>query len=350
VVTFYDASVNVAQEVTYGTRVTPARAYEFTSEKFDFNPTRVMGQGLRVGSRVLRSGRRITPTAAATGSLEVEALTKGMGILLDAAMGASSLGTLTTGTQFIFTLGDSPKSLSIQKAIPNVGGTLDNYDMTGAMVTDFTITAANNDVTKIAFNFDGRMLDTAQTFATLAYPATPNLYHFGQAAAAVSTGSTVTAPSATALGTVAGGTPATAGDIRSFELTVNNNLKTDRYNLGQTQTANSTLYGVKSKPTVGLRTITGKFVAEYTQTAYRDYFLKDNADVTLNLTWTTTELLFASNYAQMQVLIPAARIDSGVPMSNNGDIITVEHSFTVMDGLVSAQPMWLVLRSADTAL
>jgi len=219
------------------------------------------------------------------------------------------------------------------------------------MVTDFTLSAGNNDLTKFSFNFDGRMMDSGQTFAALTYPTTPNLFHFGQGAATIGTGMTVTAPTTTALGTLASGTAAAGGDIRSFELTVNHNLKTDRFNFGTTQSANGAIsYAVKSKPTVGLRTITGKFVAEYAVGTYRDYFMKDNADVQLNLIFTSTEQLFASNFAQMQVLIPAARIDSGVPMSNNGDIITVEHSFTVMDGLTVAQPLYLVLRSADSAL
>ncbi len=333
--TFYDASLNVATESTYGTYVAGTRAYEYVDEKLDFTPNKVQGKGLRASSRVARSGRRVITTQQGGGTVSMEATTKGMGILLAAAMGGSAV-TLVSGStyQHNYTLGDTPASLSIQKAIPDTGGTVRAHSFLGCMVNSFTFSAPNDDIATFEFDFDARSLDTAQTFAALTYPTSPNLYHFAQAAATYS--GTVTAPTTTAIAT--GGTAAT--DIRDFEVTVNNNLTDDRFNIGGA--------GLKSKPTVGLREITGKFTAEYAANTYRDDFLADT-ERAIVVTLTSTESL-STGFATLQVVLPAVKLDSGVPMANNGDFITVEHSFTVLDNLTATQAMWIVQRTADTTI
>jgi hypothetical protein len=308
---------------------------EYVDESLDYQPNRVQGVGLRVASRVARSARRVTTTVQGGGSLSIEATTKGMGLLLDSALG-SSAATLVSGStyQHNFTLGDTPKSLTIQKSIPEAGGTIDTYSYLGAMVNSWTFMSGNGEISKFSFDFDMRDLDTSQTFAALSYPSTPNLYHF--ALGAVTIGGTVTAPTTTALAT--GGT--SVSDVRSFEVTCNNNLKDDRYNFGGA--------GKKSKPTVGLRQITGKFTAEYTATTYRSAFQADT-ELPITLTLTSSEAL-STGTATLQIVLPAVKLDAGIPMSNNGELITVEHGFTVLDNLTAAQPIWVVLRTADTAI
>lgn len=333
--TFYDVSLNVATESTYGTYVAGTRAYEFVDESLDFKPNKVQGKGLRAASRVARSGRRVITTVQGDGKVTVEALTRGMGIVLAAATGGSTV-TLVSGTtyQHLYTLGDTPSSLSIQKSVPDTGGTLRTHSFLGCMVNSFTFSAPNDDVAKFDFDFDVRNLDTAQSFAALTYPTTPNLFHFAQAAATYS--GTVTAPTTTALAT--GGTATT--DIRDFEVTVNNNLTDDRFNYGGA--------GLKSKPTVGLREITGKFTAEYAANVYRDDYIADT-ERAIVVTLTSTEAL-STGTATLQCVLPAVKLDSGIPVANNGDLITVEHSFTVLDNLTATQPIWFVLRTADTTI
>jgi hypothetical protein len=334
-VTPYDSSINVKAEVTYGTYVAPTRAYEYTDEGFDWKPTRKQGEGLRVSSRVARSGRRVTTTVQGEGSLEVEATTKGLSTLLDAALGTST-ATLVSGTtyQHNFTLGDAPASLTIQKSVPDSTATVRAHSFLGCMVSSWSLAVDNDDIVKLSFDFDIRDLDTAQTFAALTYPTTPSLYHFGQGAATYS--GTVTVPTTTAIGT--GGTAAT--DIRDFKLDVNNNLATDRFNLGAA--------GKKAKPTVGIRDITGSFTAEYSANGYRDDFIADT-ERAIVVTCTSTEAL-SVGFATLQVVLPAVKLDSGIPISNNGDFITVEHQFTVLDNLVAAQPIYVVLRTADSTV
>lgn len=334
--TFYDVSLNFATESTYGTYVAGTRALEYVDEKLDFNPKKTQGKGLRASSRVARSARRVITTQQGGGNVKMEATTRGMGIVLAAAFGTSAPVTLVSGTtyQHNYTLGDTPSSLSIQKSVPNTAGSLNTFSYLGCMVNSFTFSAPNDDIATCEFDFDIRALDTAQTFAALTYPTSPNLFHFAQGSATYS--GTVTAPTTTAL--ASGGTA--ANDIRDFEVTVNNNLTDDRFNMGGA--------GLKSKPTVGLREITGKYTAEYSANTYRDDYLADT-ERALVVNLTSTEALSAGT-AQLQVVLPAVKLDSAIPMANNGDLITVEHSFTVLDNLTAAQPIYFVLRTADSTI
>lgn len=331
----YDCSINVGKESTYGTAVAGTTAYEFNSEGFDYEPNRVQGSGLRVNGRVARSGRRVETTKKAVGALEVDAQTKGMSRLLEAALG-SGVATLVAGStyQHNYTLADVPPSLTVQKSVPRADGTIDPYTYAGVMVAGWQFTAANDDIAKFSFDFDARSMDTARAFDALTYPTTPNLYHFGQAA--ITVGGAVTVPTATALAT--GGTAAT--DVRDFSLSVNNNLAVDRFNYGAS--------GLKAKPTVGLREITGSFTAEYSATTYRAAFVADT-DLAITVTLTSSEAL-STGTATLQITLPIVRLESAIPVANNGDLVTVEHSFTVLDGLVAAQPLYVSLRTADSTV
>jgi len=331
----YDCSVNVGKESTYGTAVAGTVAYEFNSEGFDYAPNRVQGTGLRVNGRVARSGRRVTTTTQAAGSLEIDAQTKGMVRLLEAALGTGT-ATLVSGStyQHNYTLGDTPPALTVQKSVPRADGTIDPYTFAGCMVSSWELTQGNDDIAKMSFEFDARSMDTARAFDALTYPTTPSLYHFGQGA--VTVGGTVTVPPTTALAT--GGTA--ASDVRDFSLSVNNNLTTDRFNFGAS--------GLKAKPTVGLREITGSFTAEYSATTYRTAFVADS-DLAIVVTLTSSEAL-STGTATLQVVLPICRLESAVPVANNGDLVTVEHSFSVLDGQVAAQPIYVVLRTSETTI
>lgn len=331
----YDCSINVGKESTYGTAVAGTTAYEFNSESFNQMPNRVQGTGLRVNGRIARSGRRVTTTSQGEGTLEIDAQTKGMSRLLEAALGTGT-ATLVSGStyQHNYTLGDTPPAVTIQKSVPRVDGTIDPYTFAGCMVSGWELTVGNDDIVKLSFDFDIRSLDTARAFDALTYPTTPSLFQFSHAA--ITVGGSVTVPTSTAL--ASGGTAAT--DVRDFSLSVSNNLATDRFNFGAS--------GLKAKPTVGLREITGSFTAEYAATTYRTAYLADT-DLAITLTATSTEALSAG-FATLQVVLPITRLESAVPVANNGDLVTVEHSFSVLDGQVAAQPIYVALRTSDAAV
>ena len=97
--TLQDASIGYKAESVYGTPVVVDRFVEFVDESFEWDPKRVQGQGIRVGSKVARSAMRVTTQTSAKGDMTVEMTSKGLGTLLAACMGAGA-STLVAGTTY----------------------------------------------------------------------------------------------------------------------------------------------------------------------------------------------------------------------------------------------------------
>jgi len=331
-----DCSIGWKAESTFGTGVVVDRWAEHNSEGLVFAPNRQVRRGMRVNRRTSISARKITTTKTAGGPIEVDAFTKGLGTMLKAAAGTAS-STLVSGSTYqqLFTPGDTPDSLTVQKGLPRTGGTVDAYTFLGCMVDSWTLDIPNDDAATFAFELDARDMTTGTAYAAPSYVSSPNIFHWAHAA--FTYGGTVTVPTTTALGS--GGTA--APDIRDFSFTCNNNLDKGRFNGG--------LAGLKDKPLVGVRELTGSFTAEYQARGYVDDFAADT-ERALTVTLTSGEAL-STGFATLQLVLPAIKLDGpGNPVANDGETITVEHTFTAHDNLVASAPYFLVLRTADTAL
>lgn len=340
--TTQDASVGLKVETTFGTAVAVDRFYEFTNESFDYDKTVVQGAGLRVGGRVARSGRRVIAKTMGKGDLEVELTTKGLGTLLQCAMGAGSSALVSGSTyQQLFTLGATNANLpsaTIQKGVVNAAGSVDPYTYAGSTCTGFELSADNAGIAKVKTNWIAKSVSAAGAGA-LAYQApsyvsSPNLFHFAQGA--VTLGGTVTAPSSTAL--ASGGT--SVANVRSFSLTVDHKVTEDRFTFGGA--------GTMSQPTVGLRDVKGKMSIEYVDTTVPAAHLADT-ELALTLTFTSSESL-STGSATFQVVIPALRLNGAIPTVNDPNLVVYDVDFTVLDNLTAAQPLWLVMRTSDAAL
>lgn len=333
--TFQDGSLTLVNESTYKTYVAPTAGYEITDHSLNWNKQVKQGQGLRVGGRVARSARRVVPAADGGGDFTIEATSKGMGKLWNAALGANT-STLVSGATYqqVFTLGDTPPSLTIQTGHPEVGGTVDAVSWLGAMCASWEFDFTNADIAALKTTWDIGDITTAQSYVAPAgtYPSSPNLYHFLNGS--ISTG-TLTAPTTTAL---ASAVTATA-NIRSGTITCNNNLRGDRYNFGGS--------GRKSKPTVGLREITGTLEIEYDSTTYRDLILSDGA-MTLLVQFTGGAL--STGNETLQIALAEIKLDGDFPKPNGTDLVVQSVKFTVLDNLTAAQPIWVVHRTAETAV
>jgi hypothetical protein len=330
-----DASLGLAVETTYKTGVTPSRWYEFVDASLDFNKQIKQGMGLRVGGRVARSARRVVPAADAGGDFTVECTSKGMGLLWQACLGTGS-STLTSGSvyQQLFTLGDNPSSLTIQKGVVEAGLTVDAYTFLGCMVSAWEFDFPNADICSLKVTIDAGDLDTATSYASPSYATSPALFEFS--GGTISTG-TLTAPTST---TLASATTALA-DVRSGTVSCANNLTADRFNLGGG--------GRKSKPTVGLRGITGTLAVEYDSTDFRDAVL-DDSPMCIVLDFAATAETLGAGHPHLQVVLPEVKFDSEIAKTNGTDLVVQNMSFSVLDNLSAAQPIWVVMTTADTEL
>lgn len=340
--TTQDASVGLKKESTFGTAIAVDRHYEFTSESFDFEKTVVQGSGLRVGGRVARSGRRVVAKQMGKGDLEVEWTTKGLGTLFEQALGTGASALVSGSTyQQLFTLGATNANLpscTIQKGVPNAAGTVDAYTFAGATCNQIEITADNGSIVKIKTSWLSKSVTQggtgANAYQTPSYVSSPSLYHFAQGA--VTLGGTVTAPTSTAL--ASGGTA--VANVRSFSLTIDNKIAEDRFTFGNS--------GAMSQPTVGLREVKGKMTVEYTDTTIPAAHLADT-ELAATLTFTSTESL-SSGTATAQIVLPAIRLEGAVPTVNDPNLVVYDVDFTVLDNLTATQPLWIVMRTSDTAL
>lgn len=333
-----DCSVGIGVESTYGTVVTPTRWYEFLEEGFQFKPMRKQGAGIRVGGRLARAARRVTTGLECEGSLEFEAVTKGMGLLLKAMLG-NGTSTLVSGSTYQqnFTLGDVLDALTVQKGLVREDGTVDPYTFGGMVVSGWEISAELDEIVKVKADFDGSgTFTTATAYTAPSYPSSPNLFTFTHGA--IYSG-TLTEPTATALGSAT----TQLANVTEFVIEGDNKLTGGQRALGSAGKR-------ATKPRPGDRTdgLKGKIKTIYTDVVARDA-ARDDSNLVLVLTFTSAEAL-SSGFATMQVVIPCCRLEPTTPESNGGEVIEVEYDFTVLDNLTATQPFWIVLRTADSAL
>ena len=333
--TLLDASLGFAAESTFGTSVTPARWLEYSKEGLDFKPNRVQGGGFRVGSRVARANRRATVTSEAGGSVELDVLTKGLGLWWQMLMGGGS-STLVSGSTYqqLFTLGDTLPSFTLQKGVPRVNAdgsaTVDPITFTGCTVGDFEL-SGGADLLKLKTTVDAQAVTTATALAAPSFTTGANLLSF---AGATIYGGTLTAPTTTAL--ASGATP--IANVKSWSLKVSHGLKADRYLFG--------LGGKKARQVPLNREVSGKLEVEYSDQAFRDAFL---ADTPLTLVITYAGGALSTGVETFQAVVPEIRLDGELP-KGEGDIAVMSCGFTGLDNLTAAQPLWLVTRTSDAAL
>ena len=327
-----DNGIVFGVESTFGTIPTLNRWTEPLGDAtFNLNKKIVQGQGLRVGSRVARAGRRVIPRYDPTATFTVEAASKGQGLLWQALLGACTSTLVSSATyQQNATIGDAPPSLSIQQSLYNAGtAALDPYTWTGMMCDSFDIDFPNADMLRIKTNWKGKsaLPNTATVVPAFTVPTAVTNFQF--AGASITTG-TLTAATATALAS----STTTLADIRGGRISVNRNLNV-RPNVGG-----------DAKPVPGLTTITGKLDIEYDSTTFRDAVLNDTP-MAIVLTWVGAAL--GVGVETLQIQLPAVLFDSDLAQMNGTDIPMIPGTFQVLDNL-SVSPITIITRTADLAL
>ena len=319
--------LGIKKESTFGTAVTVDRFYEFNSEGTKYVKNTVVGQGLRNGGLVARANRRVVTTLAGEGDFEVDLQTRGMGLLLSLATGSVPTGSLANGVYtYLFTAQDLiGDSFTTQVAVPQYGGTLTYKTLSGCKMTNFELSVGAGDIAKAKFSLDSKGFTTgASTSATVAYTniATSNLFHFAQ-------------------GSITDNVSTTYANIKDFSLTVDNSLKTDRYNLGAA--------GSKSEQIInGFRAISGKVTAEFTDIVLLDKFIADTT-AGLKLTFEGATIGSGSDKETLSITIPAAKFDGDTPMVSGPGVIDVSFGFTVFDDGTNP-PFTITYKTLDSAL
>jgi len=335
-----DAAIGFKEETTYGTYVAPDKFAEFISEEFDVVPEFSEGAALRYGKRMLGSSRRVKVKDIVTGSIEVEAATKGLGALFKGALGTGT-STIASGAAyqqlFTPTTTDPLPSYTFQKGIPLVGGgAAQPMSFTGCVCSGFELSAANGAIPTIKFNYVGKSVDTAQTFVTPSYPAGYEVLSF--VGGSIRIGGSVTPPTTTAL--ASGGTA--AANVTDIEMTFENGLDEGGFFLGGA--------GQRGRrPSLGLRTLSGTITAEYDSNTLRDAFLAQT-DLAIVLKFAHPTAITGAYYPTLEITIPVVRLDSELPKANGGEVVSQTMGFTALDGGVAAHPIYVAIVTAETTI
>jgi hypothetical protein len=317
------ASFAIKTESVFNTGVTVDHFTEMNSESLKFNKHTVTGSGLRSGGKVQRSQRRVVTTSDASGDLDIDLPTRGLGLYLAHATGTfPSPTTVASGVySYTYTLGDtSATSFTTQATVPQYGGSLTTKTLTGCKVSSFELSVAAGEIAKAKFSIDAAGFTTATSPATYSYPASGSVFHFAQGAITVD-GSSV-------------------ANIKDFSINVDNVLKNDRYNLGSA--------GIKSQQIInGFRMITGKITAEFTDTTLLAKFL---ADTSAALVLTFTGDTISSTYKDtLRITVPVAKFDADTPNVDGPGVVDVGFTFTALDNGTD-EPLTIFYQTADSAL
>jgi hypothetical protein len=344
VTTQLDCSIGIKKESTYGTAVTVDQFVEFLTESLDRSPTFVQGTPLRVGSRVPRSGRRQLAAEGAGGAIGLEAQIRGLGIFLEAALGAVT-STAVPGATGAFQQVHTPSttdpvaSYTIQKGIPPLGGGATHaFTFPGCVCKGFELSAKADSTVELSFDWVGRQVRTDIAYAAPSYPANTDVLTFMHGALVV--GGTVTAPTTTALAT--GGT--VVGNVVDASLKWDNGLDEGGRGMGGAGM-------ITRKPVLGTGGIEGTLTAEYTDTVLRDAYM-NQTNLALLLTFTHPSALGTGTPVNpvLQVYVPVVRLDGEIPKANAGAPVRQSVKFTGLDGTVATSPIYVVYRTADTAV
>lgn len=336
-----DHQFGTAVEATYNVANTVTRFYRIKeSSTFQVEPMPLQGEGLSVGAPggVNLASRRVAGIGKGTGKISLELVSRGLGQLLRAATGTSTV-SLVAGSlyqhNFTPTVVDTflPSFTSQMSVVNNVGTSLPTT-FSGCTVSQFTVSCPEGGIATLELDVDARSYTTATPLAVAGYPAADSMFTYVGGSVRLGATPAFVPPTSTAL--ASGGGTVNSG-IRSWELSSSNNIDDGRW-----------VIGGRNQPTRGKVAHTLKFDYEYNDNVMRDALLNQST-LSFTATLTTTEAISAG-FATFQLAIPAIKINAGSwPEPTNGETVKTSVEAEILwDGV--NQPYYISMLTADTAL
>jgi hypothetical protein len=318
-----DQGILVGKETTYGTPAALSRAYEAQSDTWQRTQEALESVGFRSGTHALRSDRRRQINMGAEGSIEMDAMSSGLGLLLQGVFGATSgpteIGSTGAFTSTFTTTSDaSAISFTIQKLIATNTGAVQPFTYHGAVITDFELSQDVGGFLTVKFDFDSEDEDKSTGAGTPTYPATGKPFDWTQAAV-----------------TVAGN----ALEATAFSFSADMGLKTDRRFLKSS--------GLKSQPKrAAMPDYSGQLSAEFTNTAQYDAFVAGSI-FAVTATWTGDAI--STEFERITLTLPACQYDGSTPEASIDDMTAQTLPFKVLHNGTDPA-VTLAYTSVDAAL
>jgi hypothetical protein len=286
----------IGTESVYGTAVAPTKFFEITKEDIKGNYTRQQAAALSAAF-VDRSDRYAVAHKGASGTVDVEVLSKGFGNWLRFMMGTEvTSGPLeTTAYTHVGTIGELyGDNFTAQVGRATLAGVLKPWTYEGGKVTDFAFSNQVDQTLSCSIGMD---------FETESQPDTP-------------AGVYVLATNIPVVGAEVlawqGGTITVAGsalDVSEISVKVDNSLNVDRFYINSAAS--------KKEPNQdGKRPVTFSVKTPYVDNAWwKKVSSATNAGATavISAKWSGLTLLGTTIYPSLQIDIPVARFDEGGP-------------------------------------
>ena len=155
-----DQRISLGLETVYGTAVAPTRSYEATSDGFASEQSRTSATGFRQGRQAQRADRDRPHNIGGAGSLEMPIFDRGMGLLLQHAMGSSTapvaIGATNTYTHAFALTDDGPQSSYTVQIVRVLLTSEFGFNYSGCLVTGLSIAVSQGEAAMLTVNYDVR--------------------------------------------------------------------------------------------------------------------------------------------------------------------------------------------------
>lgn len=302
-----DVAILVGKESTYGTPATLTDAYEGKADTYKRVQEYIDSTGFRAGQETMRSDRRVVVNMGAEGSLEIDVLNKGFGLLLQALLGSITGPTQQAATAAYkstaqSTAADPNDSFTVQIQRVDVGGTQRDFTHHGGVITGWSISQDVGGLLVANMDFDFEDVDTVTAAGTPTYPTSASPFDWTQGSVTLDSVST---------------------DIVSFELNADLALKTDRRFLRTS--------GLKKQPIrSGMPAFDGTITMEYEGNTEYDDFVAGNI-IPIVATWTGAEIENPYNYEVVITMAACQYTGDSPEMFLDGDTPKITLPFKVLD-------------------
>ncbi|MEU1474518.1 phage tail tube protein [Streptomyces sp. NPDC005760] len=320
------AQIGIKDESSYGTFAAPSKFVEFTKESLVLKKTTAQSMGIAAGRLLPLSARRVLTRKEVQGTLEMEIVNKGMGLILQQLMGTSvtpvQQGVTTAYLQSHILASVAGKSLTIQKGVPLTTGTVTDKTLVGCKITSGEFACGVGEMLTGSFEIDGKDCDESQTLAVASY-SNMSPFHFGQMALKVGTFGAETA----------------LDGIRKVSVKVERPQDVERFYANQAALKREPIENDQVK-------ITGSLETDYVATTLDDLHTSDGAT---SLVWEFIGPIIASTYPEtFRITLPAIKLDEGPPVVDGFGVVKPTFNFTgLYDGTNQPKIEYI---STDTAL
>lgn len=304
--TLLDSALLLGKETTYGTPATLTRAYEAKADGWKRNVEYLESAGFRGGMETVRSDRRFPVSMGAGGTMELDLLDVGMGLVFQGLLGTSTSPAqqaATTAYEQTHTsaAGHPDVSWTAQWQRVDTSGTARNFTYHGCVATGWKLSQETGGLAVLSVDFDAEDETTDVAAGTVTYPAGSEPFKWTECVVSLD------------------GSPV---DFRSLDFSADLGLKTDRHYLRGS--------ALKKRPVrVSVPTYEGTLTGDFDSMDLYDAFVAGDIK-SLSAEWTGRTIEGAYSYS-FKVECPAIQFSGETPEVAMDEVPTQPLPFRVLD-------------------